>query len=107
MPTVRQSIVDAINELNKVLPVIANDQAQFSMLMLQRSRLQRQLVLVLSDTLTGSDTDLSDALSALQEATDSAKEAQTDIANVNRMLGKMSKAIKAVGKVIKGISEVV
>ncbi|OLQ88042.1 hypothetical protein BIY22_07675 [Vibrio panuliri] len=107
MPTVRQSIVDAINELNKVLPVIANDQAQFSMLMLQRSRLQRQLVLVLSDTLTGNDTDLSDALSALQEATDSAKEAQTDIANVNRMLGKMSKAIKAVGKVIKGISEVV
>lgn len=107
MPTVRQSIVDAINELNKVLPIIANEPAQFPMLMLQRSRLQRQLVLVLSDTLTGSEADLSDALASLKEATQSAKEAQEDIARVDHMLGKMTKAIKAVGKVIKGVSEVV
>ncbi|WP_194435375.1 hypothetical protein [Vibrio fluminensis] len=106
MPTVRQGIVDAINELNKVLPAIANEPS-FPMLMLQRSRLQRQLIFVLSDTLTGSNDDLSDALSALQEVIATAREAQQDIDQVQRVMSKITKAIKAVEKVVDGIKEIV
>lgn len=107
MPNVRQAIVDAINEINEVLPTIANDNAQYSQLMVQRAQLNRQLTLLLSERLTGCNDELIETVIALKELVRSAEQAQQDVLQVQHLVDKAVKAVKAVENVIQGVQETI
>ena len=102
--TVRGNLIDAINELSKLLDVTQDPNEQFEIRIKLRELYQRLDRVVVADLSSVTTTvKFRAAIDALKALTEAAKEAQRDVAKVSKAIRK---AASAVGKVEKLVSNV-
>ncbi len=99
MKTLRRSIVDAINELNKLLSLTKDEEQKQAIYKLKRI-LYTLLDEVIKQDLSNNTPLFQDALESLKEATEVSKKAIKDLEKVVDAINKTALAAKAVDKVV-------
>lgn len=103
--TIRGNIVDAINEMNKLLEVCKDDNQCFEIRIKIRELFQR-LDRVIIASLDATTPEFSDAISALKDLTNEAKRAKTKLDKVATVINKAATAIGKVEKLVTNVSGV-
>jgi hypothetical protein len=100
MTTLRSSISDAVNELNKLLLVTQDPEEESRIRRLRRIyfALWEEVIQQIIDNRTAQ---FKDAIEQLTAATKAAVDAQADIKKVSEAINKAVSAAKAVDKVVK------
>ena len=93
--TIRNNLVDSINELNHLLEVCQDSDQKFAIRMKTRELFQC-LDKVIAATLDSSTQEFNDAIESLQVLTSEAKEAKADL---NKIAETVKRAEDALGKV--------
>lgn len=103
--TIRGNLVDAINELNKLLEVCPDENQCFEIRIKIRELFQR-LDRVIIATLDSSTVEFDDAIDALQDLTKEAKTAKTKLDKVADVINKAAVAVGKVEKLVKNVTGV-
>jgi hypothetical protein len=104
MNTLRKNIIDAINELNKLLHLSITEEEKIT-IRKKRRLLFLLLEEVIEQQIDPTSPDFSKAIKALKNATKSAIAAKDDISQVAETIKKVTTAAKLVEKIVKtGIS---
>lgn len=99
MPTLRTSIVDAINELHPLLNADIPD-AEKHVIRKRLSLLYAQLEEVIAQSISADTEEFNQAIAALQETTQSAKDARQDLDKIAQVINKTAKALEKLEKVV-------
>lgn len=99
MATLRGTIVDTINELNKLLR-LTNDEGEKRKLRLLRNFYFNLLTEVLRDDLDSNTDEFKEAIRQLQGAQSSIAEAKNDIAKVAEVINLLNKGARAIDRVV-------
>ena len=100
--TIRKSLVDAINEMTRLLEVCVDSNQEFALKIKIRELFQK-LDRVIVTALNADTVEFEDALSALQALSIQAKEAKDDLEKVAKTLQKASDAVTKVEKLVIGV----
>jgi len=100
MATLRGTIVDTINELNKLLR-LTNDEGEKRKLRLLRNSYFALLDEVLRQELDSNSEEFVEAIGMLQGAQASIAEAKNDIAKIAEVINLLNKGARAVDRVVK------
>ncbi len=103
--TIRGNIVDAINELNKLLE-ICQDSNQCFEIRIKIRELYQRLDRVIVASLDASTPEFSDAIKALKDLTKEAINAKTKLDKVATVINKAATAIGKVEKLVTNVSGV-
>ncbi|CAH1202634.1 conserved hypothetical protein [Candidatus Nitrotoga sp. BS] len=103
--TIRGNLVDAINELNKLLETCNDENLKFEIRIKIRELYQR-LDRVIVATLDATTTEFADAIDALKSLTAKANKAKQDIDKVAAVINQAAKAISKVEKLITNVAGV-
>lgn len=103
--TIRGNLVDAINELNKLLEVCNNENQKFEIRIKIRELYQR-LDRAIVATLDATSTEFAEAITALKLLTGKAIEAKNDIDKVAEVIDNAAEAIGKVEKLVKNVAGV-
>jgi len=103
--TIRGNLVDAINELNKLLEVCTDENQCFEIRIKIRELFQR-LDRVIIATLDSSTVEFDDAIKSLQDLTKEAKTAKTKLDKVAEVINKAAIAVGKVEKLVKNVAGV-
>ena len=104
--TIRINLVDAINEMSRLLEVCEDPNEQFEIRLKIRElfqRLDRIIVTVITDTGT---SEFNDAIKALKALTKQAKKAKKNLEKVEATIKKATNAINKVEKLVTGVAGV-
>jgi predicted metal-dependent hydrolase len=100
MATLRVTIVDTINELNKLLPR-TKDEGEKRKLRLLRNFYFNLLTEVLRDEIDSNTDEFKEAIGMLEDAQASIAEAKNDIARVAEVINQLNKGARAIDRVVK------
>ncbi|OGB22443.1 MAG: hypothetical protein A3I66_04025 [Burkholderiales bacterium RIFCSPLOWO2_02_FULL_57_36] len=103
--TIRGNLVDAINELNKLLEICPDENQCFEIRIKIRELFQR-LDRVIIATLDSSTMEFDEAIKALQALTKEAEKAKTQLDRVAEVINKAAKAVAKVEKLVKNVTGV-
>lgn len=103
--TVRKNLVDAINELTKLLEVCKDPNERFELRIKIRELFQR-LDRVIVATLDSETPEFSEAVESLKALTKKAKEARAHLDKVADTINAAGEAINKVEKLVKNIAGV-
>ncbi len=105
MATIRENLVNAINDLNKLLLITETD-AQRAQIRIDRLSLYRQLEDVIFAELNHQDEDVKAALEEVESLAGLADEAKRDIQKIEKLFKKVAKAVKAIEKAVKAAGKI-
>ena len=100
--TIRQGLVDAINEIARLLEHCDDPNLAFE-LKIKKMELFHELDLVIVTTLTAGTADFNHALASLTELTAAAKAAKDDVNKIAVTINKAAEAVGRVAKLVKGV----
>ncbi len=103
--TIRKNLVDAINELTRLLEACDDTNRQFE-LRIKIRELFQQLDRVIVAILESGTPQFNDAVEALKTLTKEAKSAKAKIEMVGKVIDKAADAVKKVEKLIVGVKGV-
>lgn len=103
--TVRVNLVNAINELTRLLEVCPDTNQQFEIRVRIRELFQR-LDRVIVATLDSGTKEFDDAIASLKVLTESAIKAKTDLDQIAVTINNAAEAIQKVEKLVKNVSRV-
>ncbi len=103
--TIRQNLIDAINEMTRLLEVCNDSNQQFEIRIKIRELFQR-LDRVIVAILDSSTPEFTEAIEALKGLTKRAEEAKNDLEKVADTINKAAEAIGKVEKLIANVAGV-
>lgn len=103
--TVRANLIDAINEMTRLLEVCPDSNLQFEIRIRIRELFQR-LDRVIVATLDSGTQEFADAIASLQTLTAAAIEAKSDITRISETVNHAADAIRKVEKLVKNVTGV-
>ncbi|MDW6005427.1 hypothetical protein [Vibrio mangrovi] len=101
--TIRTNLVDALNEMNKLLEVCEDEDQQYE-IRIQCKTLFQQLDRVIVATLDAGAAEYKDALSALKDLTSLAVEGKKDLEKMYKVIEKAADVIEKVEKLVKHVT---
>ncbi|EPJ43582.1 MAG: hypothetical protein OFPII_40740 [Osedax symbiont Rs1] len=103
--TIRKHLIDAINEMSKLLELSTDSNQKFE-LRIKIRELFHRLDRVIIASLNPATAEFNDAIESLKELTNQAKEAQVNLGKTIGIINKATKAIQKVEKLVKNIAGV-
>ncbi len=100
--TIRGNLVDAINEMTRLLEVCNDDNQKFDLRIKIRELFQR-LDRVIVATLVSGTPEFEEAIESLKSLVAKANEAKQDLEKVNETINKATEAIGKVEKLVKNV----
>ena len=101
--TIRNGLVDAINEMTQLLEVCEDSNQEFDLRIKIRELFQK-LDRVIVTMLDSETIEFIEALKSLKELTKKAKEAKKDLEKVTETIKKAAEAVGKVEKLVKDVS---
>lgn len=100
--TIRENLVNAINEMTRLLEVCNDENEKFELRIKIRELFQR-LDRVIVATLDSGTPDFAEAVESLKSLTAKAIEAKSDLEKVTETINKAAEAIGKVEKLVKNV----